>query len=570
MFAGWLAVRFNSVLVAVLGIIGGYGTPIMLSTGVVNFLGLYGYMLMLGIGVLGISYRKNWPLLNYLSFAATYALFFTSMRDYETAYFWQVLPFLTAFFVLFSTMAFFHNMMNRVKSNLLDLLALFANAGIFFVTSFRLVDELYGQKWVAAVTLGLATFYIVHVYYFLVRRVLDRELLLSFTGLAAFFVAVTIPLVLSRQWITVSWAIQAFVMLWIAGKLNSQFLRHAAYALYAIVLWRFLLIDLRTQFAVPLAAGLPLMEYLRQLVERVVMFGVPIASLAGAYRLLNRPPAAGGMAVEPGNDIRGWIRDKWAVRAALAGVVGLLFVYAYLEMNRTFGYLYPELRLPVLTLIGLALCVYLLYEFLETASNVALGILLFFTFAVLAKLFFFDVPAWGFTERMLYGGAYSARDAAFRFLDFGAVIAFFAVSFALLLGHVEGSQGRKAGVLFGSLGVGLLFLYTTLELNTLLFAYKPEFRSGGISILWSLFALGLILSGIWKRVTPLRFIGLALFAVVAFKVFFVDLARLDQIYRIVAFILLGILVLSGSFVYLKYRHVFAIEGPATEGKDQPQ
>ncbi len=50
--------------------------------------------------------------------------------------------------------------------------------------------------------------------------------------------------------------------------------------------------------------------------------------------------------------------------------------------------------------------------------------------------------------------------------------------------------------------------------------------------------------------------GLALFAIVAWKVFFVDLAQLDQFYRIVAFIVLGILTLVGSFAYLKYRDNF--------------
>ena len=50
----------------------------------------------------------------------------------------------------------------------------------------------------------------------------------------------------------------------------------------------------------------------------------------------------------------------------------------------------------------------------------------------------------------------------------------------------------------------------------------------------------------------------------AWKVFFVDLAQLEQIYRIVAFILLGVLVLSGSFVYLKYRETFAVGSDAEE------
>ncbi|HEY4259471.1 MAG TPA: DUF2339 domain-containing protein, partial [Schlesneria sp.] len=74
--AGGIAVRFNSILVAVLGIIGGYATPMMLPSAGTHFPELYGYMLILGIGVLGLCYWKNWPLVNYLSFFATYALYF--------------------------------------------------------------------------------------------------------------------------------------------------------------------------------------------------------------------------------------------------------------------------------------------------------------------------------------------------------------------------------------------------------------------------------------------------------------------------------------------------------------
>src|SRR5439155_5675512 len=87
--------------------------------------------------------------------------------------------------------------------------------------------------------------------------------------------------------------------------------------------------------------------------------------------------------------------------------------------------------------------------------------------------------------------------------------------------------------------------------------YVRGLRSGGVSILWSLFALGLIVPGIAKNLQALRYVGLALFILVAWKIFFVDLARLDQLYRIIAFIVLGSLVLCGSFLYLRYRQTFA-------------
>ena len=283
--AGAMAVRFDSLLIAVLGIIGGYGTPVLLSTGGVNFAGLFAYVLLLGCGILGISLKKNWHLLNYLGFACTYGLFAASMKDYQAAEFWNVMPFLVGFFVLYSTTLFLFNVVQRTKSTLLELLGLLLNAGIFFAASYVLVRDAYGSRGVAVVTLGLTAFYAAHVYYFLLRRIADRELLVSFMGLSMFFLAVTVPLLLSREWITVSWAIQALVLLWLADKLNSQFVRQAALLLYAVVLFRFGFIDLPGQYAseLPRAASVALGDYLWQLLERLVVFGVPIASIAGGY-----------------------------------------------------------------------------------------------------------------------------------------------------------------------------------------------------------------------------------------------------------------------------------------------
>lgn len=554
--AGGVSVRFNSPLVAVLAVLGGFGTPVMLATDVVNFLGLYTYMLILGVGVLGISGWKNWPLLNYLSFLGNYALFFAAMQAYEPIYFWEVLPLLTAFFILYSTMQFLHNLVSGVKANLLDVLMLFLNAGIYFVVSFLLVEQVYGREWVAAVTLGLATFYIGHVFYFLRRGRIDRELLLSFMGLAAFFLAITVPLILSSEWITVSWSLQALVMLWIALKLRSEFLRQLSYALYLIVLCRFAFVDLHVQFAVrPAAEPLPLFDYLLELMERLVMFGVPIGSLAAACRLVSRPGEATSAALTKVNDIQGWVRDRWAVRAAVGLALALLFLYLHLELSRTVGYFYDPLRLPVLTLLWLAMCGYLLHEYLATRNAILGGLLGLFVGGLLLKLFLFDLPAWSLTGNLLYDGPYSFRDATFRLLDFGVIIAFFVFAFRLLAGR---AVAKDAGVGFGIVALGLLFLYATLEVNTFLYGYVPGLRAGGVSILWSLFALGFILAGIVKNVRAMRYAGLLLFAIVAGKVFLVDLARLEQLYRIIAFVLLGVLVLCGSLLYLRYGQRFAV------------
>jgi uncharacterized membrane protein YhaH (DUF805 family) len=250
----------------------------------------------------------------------------------------------------------------------------------------------------------------------------------------------------------------------------------------------------------------------------------------------------------------------------------MLFLYLHLELNRTLGALFPPLRLPVLTLLWLSVCLLLLLEYARSASSIVLGFLSVFVVAVLGKMLIFDLPDWSANSEFLYGGDYSFSAAGFRLLDFGAIIGFFAFATQLLMKQTAGDQdiSRKAGWLMGISGVAMLFLYLTLEVNSFLKHYVENLRAGGISILWTLFALAFLVKGISGNVRAVRYAGLALFAVVTAKVFFVDLARLDQLYRIVAFIVLGVMVLCGSFLYLRSRSTFSTgesPGLADAGSD---
>ena len=141
-----------------------------------------------------------------------------------------------------------------------------------------------------------------------------------------------------------------------------------------------------------------------------------------------------------------------------------------------------------------------------------------------------------------------------RLLDFSLMIGLLGYGFVLLRGDATAKPARG---LFAIAALGLLFVFLTLEVNTILEHFVRELRPGGVSILWSLFALGLLLFGIWRNTSALRYTALVLFTVVGIKVFFSDLKALDALYRIGAFMILGILVLLASFIYLKYRSTFA-------------
>ncbi len=72
--AGLLSVRYNSVFVAVLGLLGGFATPLLLSSGKDRPIGLFSYILLLDLGFLFISVRKRWHRVVWLSFIATVLL----------------------------------------------------------------------------------------------------------------------------------------------------------------------------------------------------------------------------------------------------------------------------------------------------------------------------------------------------------------------------------------------------------------------------------------------------------------------------------------------------------------
>ena len=185
--------------------------------------------------------------------------------------------------------------------------------------------------------------------------------------------------------------------------------------------------------------------------------------------------------------------------------------------------------------------------------------------AIVLKVVLVDLKSWDLTPQLLYYGPYSLRDGGMRLLDFGVLIAFLVLCSRLL------SRGASKSIapLMSITAMGLLFIYTSLELNSLLHTYVPGLRAGGISILWSMFAFAWLLRGIWRNQRGLRYAGLLLFGITIFKVFFNDLAELDQFYRIVAFIVLGGVVLAGSFIYLKYRETFAVDEESAASKEQP-
>ncbi|MDB5259486.1 MAG: hypothetical protein JWO73_694 [Candidatus Taylorbacteria bacterium] len=73
-----------------------------------------------------------------------------------------------------------------------------------------------------------------------------------------------------------------------------------------------------------------------------------------------------------------------------------------------------------------------------------------------------------------------------------------------------------------------------------------------VSILWAAYAALLTAIGFMRRIAAVRRLGLVLFVLTALKVLF-DVWSLGEIYRIVSFIVFGLIALIASFAYAKYK-----------------
>ncbi|MBP6680880.1 MAG: DUF2339 domain-containing protein, partial [Saprospiraceae bacterium] len=118
------------------------------------------------------------------------------------------------------------------------------------------------------------------------------------------------------------------------------------------------------------------------------------------------------------------------------------------------------------------------------------------------------------------------------------------------------AQKRKLIIAFDLLfHVSLVIVLSNEWITWMSFLQYSESTRLGLSILWGMYALLLIILGIWKNKRHLRIGAIVLFAVTLVKLALYDISHLDTIAKTIIFVSLGILLLVISFLYNKYKHL---------------
>ena len=239
--AAGLALLYNAPAIAIMALIGGFLTPLLLRSDRDQYRSLFGYIAALDLGALALL--KHWRGLPTLAFAGTHLLFWLWYGDnFHPRKLGTVMLFQAAVFLIFLLAHVGRQLVRRRSVTFEDLGLVLINPFVFFATSYHLLNPDH-HEWMGAFAIGLALLYAGAAKILLHRSAATRGESLSMIGVALTFVTIAIPIHLRQNWITIAWSVEALVMLWAGIETRAWRLRAMAYTLFGLTLIRLVFWD---------------------------------------------------------------------------------------------------------------------------------------------------------------------------------------------------------------------------------------------------------------------------------------------------------------------------------------
>ncbi len=248
-----MALAEHEEILAALALIGGFVTPLLLSTGENRELQLFSYVALLDVASVVLAVQRPWRRLLFLSFVGT-IFFYTGWYSefYDVTQLPLTATFATVFFAIFALAPLAARPLGEGHVDLpaFPVLLTLGSAVLYFAQIYVMLEEPYphGAAWVA---LGLAAFYVTLSRVSEARSadpVARSPLRLVQLALAIGFVTIAIPIRLDGQWITIGWAVESAALLWVGTRMQSDLITGLGGAALMLSIGRLVAIDdMRTE-----------------------------------------------------------------------------------------------------------------------------------------------------------------------------------------------------------------------------------------------------------------------------------------------------------------------------------
>jgi uncharacterized membrane protein len=241
------ATILNEVLMAVLALLGGYLTPILLSTGQNMPVPLFLYVLILGLGAMGCAVYRKWPGVNLMCFFGTYGLYTGWFETFYRSTMNSVeglppqmniaLIWLGIFFVVFLALPLVYGLVNNSPARKQDVTLILSNAAATLYYLWTILYPVHRNE-MALCCVALFAIHLVAALAVYRRCPQDDDCRMGLVAIGLFFVTLAIPLYFRMYLVALSWSAEAAVLCFIGLRYRSWLTQLAAAVAMALSLYK--------------------------------------------------------------------------------------------------------------------------------------------------------------------------------------------------------------------------------------------------------------------------------------------------------------------------------------------
>lgn len=573
------AINYNRQVIAHIGLVGAYAVPFLLSNDSGDTTILYTYMTIINAGILIIAIKKYWKPLYYSSFILTWLIFSTwYVFQYEDSnHFLTFWIFGFLFFITFYLIFISYKLLHQEKFKASDVLLILSNSFIFYGLGYAaLSNHQYGSQYLGFFTLANAAIHLGVTLFIYIRNIADRNLFSLVAGLVFVFVTIAIPVQLDGSWVTLLWAGEAVLLFWIGRIRHDDIYEQISYALIFLASLSIIgdWMGVYHQYD-PAIAGTRITPLLNIHFLTSLLF---ITSLA-VINYLNRDRQ------DSPSPLAGTLRSFMHIAIPSILLAAIYFAFR-IELTTYWDQLYLDSSLTgtlegtdypttyfnqdlanykVIWTLNYSLLFFSILAYLNLnrikSKKLNIAILVLGTVCMITFL----------SEGMLVNNQlrdsyllpdtnpkYSAGsfNMAIRYISFACAGLMLYFLHSITRQEESSKVQHRLRISFDLLlHLTVLSVLSNEWITIMTTLHYSESTRLGLSIVWGIYALLLIILGIWKGKQHLRIGAIVLFAITLIKLAVYDLTHLDTIAKTIVFVSLGILLLIISFLYNKYKDV---------------
>ncbi|HLJ94289.1 MAG TPA: DUF2339 domain-containing protein [Gemmataceae bacterium] len=238
-----LAVLYEAPAIAIMAIIGGLLTPVLLHTDRDQYLALFTYLALLDAAAAGLVLLRRWHGVATLALLGSQAVYWGWYSEhYHPEKRAAALSFQLTIFGLFLVSRLLAHRLRGWTARIEDLVRLLINAALLSVAAYVLLEPDY-NAWMGTLALVLAIVYTCLAWFLLLQPPADPRHALVAVTTAMGFVALVFPLQAQATWIPVGWAAQGLALWWFGLRIRAGLLRAVGAVLLFLAVDRLLLVD---------------------------------------------------------------------------------------------------------------------------------------------------------------------------------------------------------------------------------------------------------------------------------------------------------------------------------------